>query len=150
MKIETTRFGTLDIDSADRLQFPEGLLGFSHLREFILLNHKNGPFRWLQSIEDPDIAFVVLELGMVVDDYQLRLSKGDMELLQITSFEPDEVAVLSIVNVSSPRKPTANLLAPVCIAAESRCGIQVVQHHTGYSTRHPLRSAQRGERRKVA
>lgn len=138
MKIETSRFGTLEIPPEDLLQFPEGLLGFSHLTQFILLEHKRGPFRWLQATQDPDIAFVVLELPLLAIDYQLRLGDGDLELLGLPAIDEEAMAVLVIVNVSNPRQPTANLLAPVCIGAESRQGLQVVQHHTGYSTRHPL------------
>ena len=153
MKIETSRFGTLTLNDQDLLHFPQGLLGFSHLTEFVILEHKTGPFRWLQATQDPDIAFVVLELALLVDDYQLRLDDVDLEVLGVEAFTPEDVAILSIINVSKPSQPTANLLAPVCIAAESRCGVQIVQHHAGYSTRHPLPTSGRStedDQRRVA
>lgn len=144
MNIETSRFGTLEIPKEDLLQFPEGLLGFSHLTQFILLEHKRGPFRWLQATQDPDVAFVVLELSLVAQDYQLRLGEGDLELLGLPQLDEEAMAILAIVNVSNPRQPTANLLAPVCISVETRQGLQVVQHHAGYSTRHPLYNDTKG------
>jgi flagellar assembly factor FliW len=149
LKIETTRFGTLEINPEDLITFPEGVLGFSQLDQFLLLDHKTGPFRWLQAATDPEVAFVVLDLGLVVEDYELRLGEGDLETLGLESCEEeDALAILAIINVTTPRSPTANLLAPICISTETRRGIQVVQHHTGYSTRYPLTAGEEG--RKVA
>ncbi len=150
MKVKTTRFGTLAVNPADRLYFPQGLLGFPQLTSFLLLDHTSGPFRWLQSIDDPDVAFVVLTPTLVEPDYHVRLSASELELLaqerllQEAQIHED-IAVLAIVNVCNPRSPTLNLLAPVCISARTRRGLQTVQHSAGYSTRHPLRLRDRAQ-----
>ena len=59
MKVRTTRFGEVEIDPTRLLVFPHGLLGFARFRTFALLQPDDrGVFYWLQSIEDPELAFV--------------------------------------------------------------------------------------------
>ena len=60
MIIETSRFGRVELKNEDLLTFPEGLLGFSDLRKFVLLDDPSDDiFAWLQSCESPAIAFPV-------------------------------------------------------------------------------------------
>jgi flagellar assembly factor FliW len=142
--VETSRFGQLEIDPEDRLLFPEGIMGLPDLRYFVLLDHEGGVFQWLQSTEDPDMAFVVIDPTMVVNEHAVRLNDADLKVLGVEDLEGtdegQEIAVCAIVNVSDPSNPTVNLLAPLCIASRTRCGMQVVQHHSGYSTRYEIKS----------
>ena len=144
MKVETTRFGTLEIEPEDRLYFPDGLLGLPHLRQFVLFEHSGGLFQWLQSCDEEDIAFVVIDPAFAVPSHSVKLSKADLELLAVADLDGaeeagDEVGVCAIVNVCNPADPTVNLLAPLCISTRTRRGAQIVQHHSGYSTKHSLR-----------
>jgi flagellar assembly factor FliW len=60
MLVQTTRFGAVDVDEERIIHFPAGLLGFSSYRRYALLQPDDqGIFFWLQSIEAPDLAFVV-------------------------------------------------------------------------------------------
>jgi flagellar assembly factor FliW len=155
VKVETSRFGTLEIDPQDRIFFPEGMMGLPDMQNFILFDHPGGIFQWLQCCDDPDLAFVVMDPSFVVGEHKLRLSDGELKTLGVAdlSGEDDgaEIGVLATVNVSDPRNPTVNLLAPLCIAMRTRKGLQVVQHHSGYSTRHELRpgGGSRERRRKA-
>ena len=71
-----TRFGEVEYDPANVLHFPAGLVGLPNLRNFVVMpNKKDGPLFWIQSTEDPDIAFVLtdptnffLEYNVVPDD----------------------------------------------------------------------------------
>lgn len=152
MKVETSRFGTLEVDPEDRIFFPEGMMGLPRMQHFVLFDHPGGVFQWLQSCDDADLAFVVMDPAFVVGEHNLRLMDQELEVLGVAdlSGEDDggEIAVCAIVNVSDPRNPTVNLLAPLCIAMRTRRGMQVVQHHSGYSTRHELRPSGGSERRK--
>ena len=142
MIIETTRFGSFEVEPEDRLFFPEGILGLPNLKHFILLDHEGGVFQWLQACEDPDMAFVVIDPNLIVQDHNIKLNDSDLKVLGVEELqgtdEGQEIAVCGIVNVSDPRNPTVNLLAPICIAARTRRGMQIVQHHSGYSTRHEI------------
>ena len=88
MIIQTSRFGRVEFQEEDVLTFPEGLLGFSDLRKFILLDDPTDEiFAWLQSCEALDIAFPVLEPELFTDSFKINLSRNDLELMQMKSLE---------------------------------------------------------------
>ena len=59
MRIETSRFGLLDLEESVFIHFPWGIPGFEQLKHYVLLEHRQGPFRWLQATEDAHVAFLV-------------------------------------------------------------------------------------------
>ena len=82
MVIQTSRFGAVQLQSEDVVEFPEGILGFGDLRRFVLLDDPNDEiFAWLQSCEVPQIAFPVLEPELFAPNYQVALTKHDLESL---------------------------------------------------------------------
>ena len=102
MLVDTTRFGTIEIEEKELIDFPWGIPGFEHLKSYVLLEYKNGPFQWLQSVEEPAVAFVVCPpdfLGLVYSapDAKKRLIKleGDEDLvvLNIVSFDREKGAM---------------------------------------------------------
>ncbi len=129
-QIEVTRFGQpepLKVAPEDVLTFPEGLVGLDHLRLFVLLDDERvTPCRWLQSIDEPDLSFLVVDPRLVDPSYAPDLPGG--ELWSIISLR------------QPPEQSTANLLAPVVIDALGRTGRQVVLRDLGYSLRHPISS----------
>ncbi len=148
MQVQTTLFGTVEIDDQQCIHFPEGILGFTHLTRFLLIEHPGGPFKWLQAVDAPEVAFPTLNPAWVCSNYEIRLEESEIETLGLgADAGAGDVSVLAIVNVSTPTSPTINLMAPICVAVETRRGIQAVQHNRSLSTRHPLRARQRGERR---
>src|SRR3954469_24240548 len=88
MQIQTSRFGSVAIEADDVLNFPEGLLGFNELRRFVLLDDPTDEiFAWLQSCEDPGIAFPLLEPELFSTGYSIQLTKHDLEVMQLASKE---------------------------------------------------------------
>ena len=67
MQVKTTRFGTIEIDESLTITFPKGILGFPTHKSFALIQpNEDDLFFWLQSIEDPALAFVVTEKPFLV------------------------------------------------------------------------------------
>src|SRR4051794_18533479 len=88
MTIHTSRFGVVTITAADVIHFPEGLLGFNELHRFVLLDDPSDEiFAWLQSCEEPGIAFPLLEPELFTTTYKVQLTKHDMEVLGLKSIE---------------------------------------------------------------
>ena len=88
MVISTTRFGDVSVTEEDILTLDEGLLGFSELHKFVLLDDPGDEiFAWLQSCELADIAFPVLEPELFDQNFKLTLTKHDMSLLGAQSME---------------------------------------------------------------
>ncbi len=136
MLIETTRFGTVEIDEQRILHFPEGLLGFPHQKRYALIQTNDDPvFFWLQSVDDPALAFVVCDPRAFVPDYQVPVRQADLDALGIADL--DDAQVLVIVNKVGDEL-TGNLLGPLVIGARSLRGRQIVLSDRRYGTRHPL------------
>jgi len=137
MKLNTKNFGELDIDEEKVIAFPEGLPGFEAEKEFIIINNEDeeNPFCWLQSVSNPDLAFVIVNPFLIFTDYTVDLPETVQEKLKIK--DEKDVAVYSIVVVPEDlTKMTANLLGPIVINARERLGKQVILDDSRYTTKH--------------
>ncbi len=138
MKLETRQFGPLEIESASILTFPSGLLGFEDLTSFVLLERPEiAPLEWLQSVDDPQIVFTVMEPKAVFGNYHPELTAEDWQALALPEGSPLDVRVLVTVP-KDPAKMTANLLGPLVIDREHGQGRQLVLHASDYPVRQRL------------
>lgn len=139
VKVETARFGCIEVSDRDILRFPRGLLAFEEIGEYVLIPHGEGsPFSFLQAVSQAELAFVVTNPLWLRPDYRVDVYREDLDDLEIK--EDDPVSVLAIVTV--PRdggEITVNLLAPILINERSRLGKQLVQNESSYRTRHILK-----------
>jgi flagellar assembly factor FliW len=124
MQIQTTRFGTLDLEPHDVLDFPAGLVGFENCQSWVLLaDAQNDALGWLQSTTQPEVAFAVVSPRRFVDGYQVRVSRSEIAPLELA--EPRDGRVLVIVG-KNERSATLNLKAPLVINLDRRLGRQVI------------------------
>ena len=141
MKVQTTRFGEIDIREEHIISIPEGILGFPDSRRFVLLEHdsEGTPFKWLQSVEKPSLAFIVIDPNLMVPDYQVELDSETAELFG-AEIAGDQLVTMSIVNVprENPIAMTVNVRAPIVVHAEKRLGRQVILPNEDYQIRHRI------------
>jgi flagellar assembly factor FliW len=131
----STRFGELQVPAESVIEFPSGVIGFPHTTKYVMLEHKH-PFSWLHSIEDPNLAFVVVDGFEFGQQFDVKPPFGDKDT---DIKDDDEYAILIIVTVrSDPRLTTANLKAPIFVNMRNRRGVQVIFDDPRYSTRFPL------------
>ena len=152
-RVETTRFGRLEVDPELVLTFPEGLIGFEQCKHYIVVRHEaNSAFRWLQSLEEPHVAFPIVEPVEFCDDYAPTISDGDARFRELTAEAPTLLFTIVTVPKRSSHEMTANLLAPLVINGLTRRGKQVIVQDEGYTTRHKIMDelARRQERVKQA
>ena len=136
---KTTRFGQIPVDPEKILRFPEGLLGFPKALQFYLLETGDpNVFFWLQSLDDPALAFVVMDPENLVPGYRERV----LSALSDPFFRDQEVQALVIVTVLSPESMTANLQGPLLIRLADRTGRQVVLFEEEDWLRYPLLQVQ--------
>ena len=137
MKVNTTRFGILEVQDSDFIQFPEGVLGFEALRKFFIIDPADETLiMWLQSAENPDIAFPILEPKVFKADYRVHLSANELRSLKIESLKQAGVLVYSILTIPDDiTKMTANLKAPLVINPKDQTARQVVLQENDYSVR---------------
>ncbi len=138
LKVTTTRFGDIDVKPEDLIQLPHGLIGFPELKKYVLLDHdKESPFKWLQSVDDGAIAFVLINPLMFKPDYMVEVTEAEVLDLELKS---EEEAVISVIITipSNPQNMTANLKAPLIFNLANRKGKQLVLNNAAYTTRHNL------------
>ena len=132
-----TRFGEVTYDPANLLHFPEGLIGLDQLRRFLVMpNRKEGPLFWLQSVDDPDFAFVVTDPTNFFLDY--LVAPDDRERARLGIDADAACHALAIVTISDSREITLNLSGPILYAPATNRGLQVILDDPRYSTRTPL------------
>lgn len=135
MRIETTRFGMVEIAAEDVLEFERGPFGFEDVHRWVLLRHAQGsPLRLLQAVDRPEVSFAVLEPFLICPDYTVELSKH--EAAAVGWWNDTNVLVFVIVGVTAdPNEMTANMKGPILIDPESRRGMQIVLPGDRWSSR---------------
>ena len=137
MKIQSARFGELEVEDKSTLTFNAGPLGFETMTRWVII--ENGLLGWLQSMDDPTLAFVVANPFDFYEDYQFDVTDQELQLLNVVA--PGDLTVLSIVSVPPQvENMTINLLAPIVINHEGKLAKQIILTNNRYSVRHYLYS----------
>jgi flagellar assembly factor FliW len=136
LKIQTSRFGELEIDASDIITLPEGLIGFHELVKYVLLDHNaDSPFKWLQSLDDGNMAFVVISPLTFRPDYTVEVTEEEISLLELVN--PDDAVISVIVTIPmDPKKMSANLKAPLIFNLKNRIGKQIIVKDPQFQTKH--------------
>ena len=68
-KINTLRFGELEIEEQDVVRFADGIPAFEDEHEFVLLPYEEGtPYMFLQSMMTPELAFLMTDPFVFLPD----------------------------------------------------------------------------------
>jgi flagellar assembly factor FliW len=136
MEVRTTRFGVIEIAEDRVIHLPKGLLGFTNQTRFCLLEPGDDAcFFWLQSVDEPSLAFVITDPSLFVPEYSVPIRPEQMIELKLNKLEDAQVFV--IVNKVDTQL-TGNLQGPLVINTMTRTGEQMVLAEKRWTTRHPL------------
>lgn len=139
LQVHTTRFGKLETDEGLVITIADGLIGFENCRRFVVVRpSETSAFRWLQSLDEPAMAFPIVEPVEFRPDYAPTIADSDAQALELRPEIPTLLFVIVTVPAHNPRAITANLLGPIVINALTRRGKQVIIQDDGYSTRHSI------------
>ncbi|MED1952355.1 flagellar assembly protein FliW [Brevibacillus centrosporus] len=119
-----------------KLFFEDGIPGFSHLQFFQLMQEEDSPFFLIQSTEEKDVGFWVVDPFTFFPEYNFELSLVTKEALRAE--EQSQIAVFSIVTIRGKDMATVNLKAPIIVNFSNRMGKQVILQEDAYSIRQPL------------
>src|SRR5215212_5410422 len=135
-QIQTTRFGVVEITPDQLHTFPRGLIGFAEAVEFALLPApSNDGFYWLQSVIEPELAFLVTDPAPFFKDYDVPIREETQQDLQLADTKDGRLLV--ICNRAGEWL-TGNLLGPLVIHTATRIGLQVVLTEKKWTCRQPL------------
>ena len=139
IKINTVKFGELAIDKNNIFEFVSPIIGFNDLRKYTIVDYKaDSPFKWLQSMEDMELAFPVTLCSFFGIDYKFDIPDEEAEKLEIEN--ADDVFVCNIANIpaSNPKEATINMLAPIVINLANKKAMQIILKNTEFEVRHRL------------
>jgi flagellar assembly factor FliW len=142
MKTETRFFGELEYGESEVLYFPAGIFGFEDCKNFIPIDNPEGGgvFKWLQSADRPELAFVVMNPFFVMADYEFDIPESVVKTLQLE--KPEDALVLAVVKIpDNLNKMTVNLRAPIVINTTNNRAMQTVLEDDRYNLKHPVVSS---------
>ncbi len=139
MKILTRQFGEIEIDETKIINIPAGIPGFQDKKRYSMLQKEEAaPFLFFQSVDDPNLSFVIIDPKSVMPDYLVE--EKDINKVVSWDFDNDEISLFVIVTIPNevPENATANFLAPLVINTKRKEGLQLILQNTTYSCQHPL------------
>ncbi|UAL47011.1 flagellar assembly protein FliW [Sutcliffiella horikoshii] len=138
MKIETKYHGLIEVLEEEVIRFPNGLPGFLEEKEFAVIPFsEDGTFFILQSVQTPDLGFVLTNPFTFYPEYDFNLENQAVNALELDSAE--DVTVYTVLTMVDPfHLTTANLQAPVVINVKKKLGKQVILTGSPYQTKHNL------------
>lgn len=138
MQLETTRFGSIDVDPGAIITLTQPIIGFQDNRRFLVLPGPPGSvLKWLQSAEVGHLAFLMLDPRVVLSDYRVTLSSIDLTELGVSG--PEELDIYTLVVVpKDPAQVRTNLKAPILINPKLRLGKQAVMDKSDYPVQYFL------------
>ncbi len=139
MKINTVRFGEIEIDEKRIFDFKLPIIGFNELSKFVLLDlNKDKFFKWLQSVEDPGLAFPVVSVFSLNLEYSVDLPDNVIDILKINNVESILVMNIASIPQDDPQGTTINLLAPLIFNLDTQTAGQIILSGSGYDISFPL------------
>ena len=137
MKVITKAYGPIEVEEKQKVTFPSGLLGFESLKDYVLLAAEQEPFYWLQSLDEEQVAFVLINPFIFKKDYEMDIDNE--ELVPIGIIDPGKAVIFSIVTIPPDEGPmTANLQGPLILNQETQLGIQAVLTDSRWKTKHDI------------
>jgi flagellar assembly factor FliW len=139
LTVSTSRFGELTVSPDKVIRMTSPFLGFPDSKNFMLKPHGDqSPFMWLQSLEDPALAFVVIQSTIIAPEYQPNIANYVKQELKASEDDPLEVLLILTVPKNDLKKITANLLGPLVINPNQRLAKQVLQDPTNHDACWPI------------
>lgn len=140
MLVKTVSWGSLNISEEDIYNFPKGIPGFEEETEFAIIAPEEGPFSYLQSINNEGLSFLLGDPFIFFPNYEFEIPDSDAEELEI---EDETIIVRCMITIKEQVEyTTMNLLAPLVLNTINHMGKQTVLHSSAYQTKHRLWSDQ--------
>lgn len=138
-KVNTSRFGEIEVDEKKIVHFNRGIPAFEDETEFVILPYEEeSPYYFMQSLKSPDLAFLLTIPFLFFPEYTFEIDDTTISELDIKN--QDAVFYYAMITIpnGSIRYMTANLLAPVVLNSENMRAKQVVLENSNYTTKHRL------------
>jgi len=137
--LETTRFGKINYKKQEIVWMTRGILGFEKFRRYVIISAEDQePFKWLQSIDNGSLAFLIIDPLYFRPDYAVEVNPRDLTMLGAANFPDITIFVMVTIPPGHPEKMSANLQAPVALNRQTLLAAQLILGESAYSTRHSI------------
>lgn len=138
LDLETEKFGKITVEKENVVDFEDGIVGFEDLKQFVIVNIEEcRPFEWLISIENPTVAFPIINPVPFFTDYNPIKSIGDISPLNTK--DGKNIETFCVVTLGDkPENVTVNLKGPILVNMEKKIGKQFIMAEDYYNLHHPL------------
>ncbi|HOE67515.1 MAG TPA: flagellar assembly protein FliW [Candidatus Hydrogenedentes bacterium] len=141
MQLQTTRFGTIEIDLNEVITFTQPILGFQEYRRFILLPGPSAYLQWLQSTDSGELAFLIMNPKSLLPSYALQPAPHELTERAATTVEDLDIFTLVVIP-ADPSQIRTNLKAPILINPKHRLGKQTILDRSDYPVQYFLAQPQ--------
>ena len=134
MELITKARGKIDISEDRLITIPAGLFGFEQYTKYALVDSDYEPFLWLQSCEDPNLAFLMVDPFLVCSEYETDIDDESLAKIGIT--KPEDIIIMTIVTVPHDGSSiTANFQGPLVINKQNHQCMQAILNDNRWSTK---------------
>lgn len=134
MEVKTKVNGIVNVEEKQLVTFPEGLLGFEKYKKFVLIDSEYEPFIWLQSTEESNLAFLMIDPFLICNDYEADIDDSTLKNIGVESAE--DIIIMTLVTIPKDGSAiTANFLGPIVINKKNRKCLQVILNDNRWTTK---------------
>ena len=132
MLLKTRLFGEIKVKEEEVINFTKPILGFDDCTQYILMERESiFPTFWLQSVNNPGLAFPVISPFSINEDYSIKLHTHDLDDIQLKDINDVLVMTLMVVPQSMSSIRT-NLRAPIIYNPEKKVAKQLILRDEKY------------------
>ena len=139
MTIETKLFGKIEVDKDKLITYPQGIIGFPDLKDFMLIHdgEGTGSIRWMQSVQEPAFAMPVVDPLTILPEYNPDIE--DELFKPLGGITQENMLVLVTITVPKEiEKMTVNLKGPIIINSETLKAAQLIIDDDKYQVKFPI------------
>ena len=134
MELITKARGKIEITEDRLITIPEGLFGFEQYTKYALIDSDYEPFLWLQSCEDHNLAFLIVDPFLICAEYETDIDDESLAKIGIT--KPEDIIIMTIVTVPHDGSSiTANFQGPLVINKQNHQCMQAILNDNRWSTK---------------
>ncbi|MDD4050702.1 MAG: flagellar assembly protein FliW [candidate division Zixibacteria bacterium] len=138
MKVNTSRFGELEVPENLVIRMTKPVLGFEQLKRYVIVETPDfEPFKWFQSVDDPQVAFVIVNPLLFFPDYTIEVNPREIDELRVDNVR--DINTYAIVTIPQEyTRMTANLQGPILVNTRTNLAKQLVLVNSTYRIKHLL------------
>ena len=139
IEIKSKTLSTVQVEKNQVFYFKEGLFGFESYKDFALIKeNENSVFQWLQSMEEEQLAFLLISPLLFHENYKPDITKEELAKISLLTIEPKNVLVIVTIPDNNFQAMTANLQGPIIFNPENLTGQQFISRNENHLIREKI------------